>query len=192
MKKILKSMVVLALFGSFMLVGDYMPAVLAKEVAIRVANYNGKYGLPEYLPLETTELSDFYLYKNKRFGFQAYIPANMESCILPMNGDGVTFNNRDGFTLTVSGMHNALRDNAVKEFALALKQHPNAAYTQCGMDWYAIAYIDERRATIEYEKCWINQSYINRMTYSIPWARRDFYSPMIKVLGNNFLPSWKV
>lgn len=192
MKYLLRRFMCFILIGLSMMTALWSIPVSANVVNIRVANYNGKYGLPEYLPLETTELSDFYLYKNKRFGFQAYIPANMESCILPMNGDGVTFNNRDGFTLTVSGMHNALRDNAVKEFALALKQHPNAAYTQCGMDWYAIAYIDERRATIEYEKCWINQSYINRMTYSIPWARRDFYSPMIKVLGNNFLPSWKV
>lgn len=192
MKYLLRRFMCFILIGLSMMTALWSIPVSANVVNIRVANYNGKYGLPEYLPLETTELSDFYLYKNKRFGFQAYIPANMESCILPMNGDGVTFNNRDGFTLTVSGMHNALRDNAVKEFALALKQHPNAAYTQCGMDWYAIAYIDERRATIEYEKCWINQSYINRMTYSIPWARRDYYSPMIKVLGNNFLPSWKV
>lgn len=189
MKYLLRRFMCFILIGLSMMTALWSIPVSANVVNIRVANYNGKYGLPEYLPLETTELSDFYLYKNKRFGFQAYIPANMESCILPMNGDGVTFNNRDGFTLTVSGMHNALRDNAVKEFALALKQHPNAAYTQCGMDWYAIAYIDERRATIEYEKCWINQSYINRMTYSIPWARRDYYSPMIKVLGNNFLPS---
>lgn len=192
MKYLLRRFMSFILIGLSMMTALWSIPVSANVVNIRVANYNGKYGLPEYLPLETTELSDFYLYKNKRFGFQAYIPANMESCILPMNGDGVTFNNRDGFTLTVSGMHNALRDKAVNEFALTLKRHPNAAYTQCGLDWYAIAYIDEKRATIEYEKCWINQSYINRMTYSIPWARRDYYSPMIKVLGNNFLPSWKV
>lgn len=169
--------------------GGSLCTVSAEKAPVEVINHRNSDKEPKYIYLEKAELPGYNLYTNRRFGFSAFIPEELNSCFLPMNGDGVTFTNNEA-TVIVSGMHNAVNHTLQAEYEKALNRH-DIVYKACGDEWFVISYINELKDIVHYEKHFVNKDYFNTLCIYYPRSESEYYKPMIEVIEANFVPGWK-
>lgn len=179
-----------ALLLCFCVFNGYSGVVSAEKAPIEIINHRGSNKEPKYIYLERTELPEYNQYTNSRFGFSAYIPAEMNACFLPQNGDGVTFTNNDGASVIISGMHNVLCKTLQEEFEEALKKYHSVVYKACGDEWYVISHYNELKDIIYYEKHFVNKDYLNTLCIYYPRSESEHYKPMVAVIEEYFVPGW--
>lgn len=161
------------------------------KMYIEVLNHKPNNHIPEDLMVEATETPNYFKYTNRRFGFTAYIPSEIDKCVLPMNGDGVKFTGKTCPGITVSGMHNVMKATVESAYKEALERHPEAAYHDSGEDWYVITYQSPKYGYIVYQKEFINKKYINTLNFLYPGEDAERFNAMIEVVEANFVPGWK-
>lgn len=142
-------------------------------------------GIPEYVIVNRTSSEDFLLYNNGRFRFHTYIPSEMTSVLLPTNGDGAEFRNREkGISLRASGFFAALSLGELYQSAVDRYGENCISYKAVGDNWYVLSGIKDGQ--VFYLKQLIGQRTQCSMEFTYPVVRRDEYDWMIPVLESHF------
>ena len=191
MKKLFCGLLTLLILCGNALISGVVSADPGDKMYIEVLNHKPNNHIPEDLAVEMTENPNYYKYTNRRFDFTAYIPAEIDKCVLPQNGDGVKFTGKTCPGITVSGMHNVTKATVESEYQDALARHPEAAYHDCGEDWYVITYQSPQYGYIVYQKTFVDRRYINTLHFMYPGEDAERFNAMIEMIEAHFVPGWK-
>lgn len=191
MRKLFCSLLTLLILCGNAMISGVASADPGDKMYIEVLNHKPNNHIPEDLMVEATETPNYFKYTNRRFGFTAYIPFEIDKCVLPVNGDGVKFTGKTCPGITVSGMHNVMKATVESAYKEALERHPEAAYHDSGEDWYVITYQSPKYGYIVYQKEFINKKYINTLNFLYPGEDAERFNAMIEVIEAHFVPGWK-
>lgn len=179
-----------SLILSIILFFVFTSSVFAANIFLKNENYKtGKPGFDEFVVLHTTDNPDYYKFINDKFAYSIYVPRELTIAKFPINRAGCGFEDGNGTSLTVLGMHNVLEKTIDAAYDKALNRHNNAALATKGENWYVISYLEN--GFIVYEKCFINAKYINTMTFRYPKSLAEKYNPKCEVIEAAFTPGWK-
>lgn len=132
------------------------------------------------------EVVSTYGYCNARFDFCVDVPLAWEQQEAPTNGDGATFTDSAGMTLTVSGNLNPLLLNVSEAMQQAAKPFSKVTYRKQGKDWFVLSgYVGDQ---IVYLKEYVGDTEINSLRLEYPKARKQHYDAEVNEVVKSFTP----
>ena len=125
-------------------------------------------------------------YCNSRFGFCVEYPMHFGIEPAPENNDGRRFYDRNGFTMTVSGINNALNNTLQSEMQSQSRDFDDVTYHSIGDNWYVLSGYKDTH--ILYLKTYMGGGSINHLYIKYPAQLKAEYDEIITRVSRSFLP----
>ena len=125
-------------------------------------------------------------YCNSRFGFCVSYPVNFGMSPAPDNNDGREFYNREGFSMTASGMYNVLENSLKAEMKSQEEDFDTVTYRKVKNNWYVLSgYKDDN---ILYLKTYMGKETIYHLYIRYPARLKKEYDKVVSRVSRSFKP----
>ena len=125
-------------------------------------------------------------YCNSRFGFCVSYPVNFGMSPSPDNNDGREFYDREGFSMTASGMYNVLENSLKDEMKSQEEDFDTVTYRKVKDNWYVLSgYKDEN---ILYIKTYMGKETIYHLYIRYPARLKKEYDKIVSKASRSFKP----
>lgn len=132
------------------------------------------------------EKSKVIQYCNPRFGFCIDYPSDMTVNPPPENGDGQTFNDSNGFVLTVSGINNVINDTIETEMKSQSENLEKITYQAKGDNWFILS--GQKGPDVFYFKTYVGDGVINHLYIQYPASANSKYTKAVAEISESFKP----
>lgn len=135
---------------------------------------------------------DYKPYVNARFGFSCEFPTFLKANPDPANGDGRSWQSKDGSILLIaSGMLNAMEDTLGdfyrRRVAEARTHGDSDLYFKLDKQWCVVSFKDGK--TIHYSKTWLVGDVFSSVTFQYHERHKKAMDPVVQRLVKSFRPA---
>ena len=125
-------------------------------------------------------------YCNSRFGFCVSYPANFGMSSAPDNNDGREFYDREGFSMTASGMYNVLENSLKDEMKSQKEDFDTVTYHKVKNNWYVLS--GYKNNNILYIKTYMGKETIYHLYIKYPAKLKKEYDQIVSKASRSFKP----
>jgi hypothetical protein len=123
-------------------------------------------------------------YCNARFDFCIDYPASFGMEPAPDNDDGRKYYDRNGFSMTVSGMYNVLENSLKDEMKSQEEDFDTVTYRRMKNNWFVLS--GYRNGDILYIKTYITNDTIYHLYIRYPQSLKKEYDTIISKIVHSF------
>ena len=125
-------------------------------------------------------------YCNSRFKFCVLYPVTFGMGPAPDNNDGREFYDREGFSMTASGMYNVLENSLKEEMKSQEEDFDTVTYRKVKDHWYVLSgYKDDN---ILYIKTYMGKETIYHLYIRYPARLKKEYDKIVSKIAKSFKP----
>lgn len=125
-------------------------------------------------------------YCNSRFGFCVSYPVNFGMSPAPDNNDGREFYDREGFSMTASGMYNVLENSLKDEMKSQEEDFDTVTYHKVKDNWYVLSGYKDNN--ILYIKTYMGKETIYHLYIRYPAKLKKDYNKIVSKASRSFKP----
>jgi hypothetical protein len=125
-------------------------------------------------------------YCNSRFGFCVSYPVNFGMGPAPDNNDGREFYDREGFSMTASGMYNVLENSLKDEMKSQEEDFDTITYHKVKNNWYVLS--GYKKNNILYIKTYMGKETIYHLYIRYPAELKKNYDKIVSEIVHSFKP----
>ena len=129
---------------------------------------------------------DYKKYCNARFNFCVLYPITFGMGPAPDNNDGREFYDRNGFSMTASGMYNVLENSLRDEMKSQEEAFDTITYQRIKNNWFVLSGYSDKN--ILYIKTYIVHDTIYHLYIKYPENRKKEYDTIISKIAKSFKP----
>jgi hypothetical protein len=125
-------------------------------------------------------------YCNSRFNFCTLYPVNFGMGPAPDNNDGREFYDREGFSMTASGMYNVLENSLKDEMKSQEEDFDTITYHKVKNNWYVLS--GYKKNNILYIKTYMGKETIYHLYIRYPAELKKNYDKIVSEIVHSFKP----
>jgi hypothetical protein len=125
-------------------------------------------------------------YCNSRFNFCVIYPVTFGMGAAPDNNDGREFYDRDGFSMTASGMYNVLENSLYEEMKSQEEAFDIITYHRIKNNWFVLSGYSSKN--ILYIKTYIKNDTIYHLYIKYPERLKKSYNKIVSKIAKSFNP----
>ena len=129
---------------------------------------------------------DYKKYCNTRFDFCVLYPVTFGVGPSPDNNDGREFYDRDGFSMTASGMYNVLENSLKDEMKSQEEDFDTVTYRRMKHNWFVLSGYSGKN--ILYIKTYIVHDTIYHLYIRYPKSLKKEYNTIVSKIAKSFKP----
>lgn len=137
--------------------------------------------------ISTASAEEYKQYCNARFGFCVVYPAGFGVSPASDNNDGREFYDREGFTMTASGMHNVLESTLRAEMKSQEEDFDTVTYRKVKSNWYVLS--GHKGDNILYIKTYVGRETIYHLYLRYPVSLKKEYDKTVSKVAQSFKPA---
>jgi len=129
---------------------------------------------------------DYKKYCNSRFNFCVLYPVTFGVGPSPDNNDGRKFYDREGFSMTASGMYNVLENSLKKEMKSQEEAFDTVTYRRMKDNWFVLSGYSGK--DILYIKTYIAHDTLYHLYIRYPESLKKEYNAIVSKIAKSFKP----
>ena len=129
---------------------------------------------------------DYKKYCNARFNFCVLYPVTFGMGPAPDNNDGRNFYDREGFSMTASGMYNVLENSLKDEMKSQEEDFDTVTYHKVKDNWYVLSGYKDNN--ILYIKTYMGKETIYHLYIRYPAKLKKDYNKIVSKASRSFKP----
>lgn len=139
-----------------------------------------------FITVVQAESLSFERYCNARFGFCVDYPSSLTMDPPPTNNDGRIFHGKHGFTMSASGMFNALYNTVQEEMRSQSSDFDKITYKRAKKHWFVLS--GYSGGDILYIKTYVGKDYLYHLYLRYPVSMKKYYNQLISRISTSFEP----